>query len=345
MNKKPKNLGFYLVRGLETFVSYWSGYRITPKPSVMYLELTYRCNCRCKFCERWKIDPKLAKKELTTKEVKRLLVEARQLGVKNVGFTGGEPFLREDIFEIGKFAKKIGLDIVVASNGTLINKKNIKEIAATFGSVAISMDGITPKTHDFIRGVKGVYEAAMNALALFKEHRVPVTVNMVITKKNFMEIDEYVQFFSQKDIPIQLTPVQECEATHFKVKKALKQIDAKKFGQEWATLSRKYPFLKSGFYRYVPTFLSEPRKLLRTYVCFAAAVMFFVNPYGEMFPCEFNRVKMGNIKNEPLAVIWKRAKNLRRKIASPKRSCICWNHCVVPLCNKLTRFIALKRGI
>ena len=345
MLKKFKTLFFYPVRGIETFVSYWSRYSRTPKPSVMYLELTYRCNCRCQFCERWKIGPKMASKELTTKEVKKLLTEAYQLGVRYIGLTGGEPFLRKDIFEIGKFAKKMGFNITVASNGTLLNRKNIKDVIAAFDSVAISMDGVTKETHDSLRGVEGVYDKAMGALALLKKWRVPVVVNMVVTQKNFMEIDKYIQFFSKKRIPIQLTPVHEYQVSHLKVKPALKQIDIKQFRKIWGNLSKKYPFLNSGYYQRVPTFLSKPNKLLGAYTCFAGAVMFFVNPHGEVFPCEFNRTRMGNIREEPLAVIWKKAKELRRGISSPKRSCLCWTHCVVPLCNKLTRFIVLKKGI
>lgn len=345
MLKKFKTLFFYPVRGIETSVSYWSRYSLTPKPSVMYLELTYRCTCRCQFCERWKIGPKLAPKELTTKEIKKLLTDAYQLGVRYLGLTGGEPFLRKDIFEIGKFAKKMGFNVTIASNGTLITEKNIKEVATAFDSVAISMDGIAKETHDSLRGVEGVYDLAMKTLDLLKKWQVPLTVNMVITKQNFMEIDQYTQFFSKKRIPIQLTPVHEYQKSYLKVKPALKQIDMKKFNQEWTKLSKKYAFLNSGYYQRVPTFLSKPSKLLDAYTCFAGAVMFFVNPYGEIFPCEFNRIKMGNIREEPLAVIWKRAKKLRRGISSSKRSCLCWTHCVVPLCNKLTRFIALKKGI
>lgn len=345
MLKKLKTLFFYPVRGIETFISYWSHYSLTPKPSVMYLELTYRCNCRCQFCERWKIGPKLASKELTTEEVKKLLTEAYRLGVRYLGLTGGEPFLRKDIFKIGKFAKKMGFNVTVASNGTLINKKNIKKVATAFDSIAISMDGITKETHDSLRGVKGVYDLAMNALDLLKKWRLPLTVNMVITQKNFMEIDQYIQFFSKKHIPVQLTPVHEYQKSYFKVKPALKQIDIKKFKKEWKDLTKKYAFLNRGYYRYVPTFFSKPNRLLHAYICFAGAVMFFVNPYGEVFPCEFKRTSMGNVRTEPLAVIWKKAKELRREIASPKRSCLCWTHCVVPLNNRLTRFIALKKGI
>ena len=345
MLNRFKTLFFYIVRGIETFISYWSNYSFTPKPSVMYMELTYRCNCRCKFCERWKIGPQAHQKELTTEEVKKILIQAYKIGVRYVGFTGGEPFLRKDIFEIGKFAKNMGLTVTVASNGTLINENNIKEIVTAFDSLTISLDGILKETHDSLRGVKGGYALAMDAIDLLKKWRMPVAVNMVIVRQNFMEIDEYIQFFSEKRIPVQLTPVHEYETSYLKVNEALKQIDIEKFREEWMNLSKKYVFLSCRYYKHIPTYLSKPNKLLHSYICFAGAVMFFVNPYGEVFPCEFNRISMGNVREEQLATIWEKGKEIRRNIASPKRPCICWPHCVVPLNNRLTRFIGLKKGI
>lgn len=342
---KLKDLSFYLGRGIHTGAAYWSNYRIIPKPSVMYFELTYRCTCRCQFCERWKIGSKLAKNELTTSEVKRVLTDAYGLGVRYVGFTGGEAFLRKDIFEIGRFAKELGLNVTVASNGTLIDENRAKRIAENFASVTISMDGIKRETHDFIRGVKGTYDRAMRALDLLEKNHVPIAVNLVITKKNILEVDRYIDYFSKRKIYFQLTPVHQYEAGYFNVKKDLKDIDLKKFQKEWKRLSSKYDFLNNFFYKQVPTFLSRPDKLLGAYTCFAGAVMFFLNPYGEVFPCEFRRVSMGNVKKDSLESIWKRAQTMRRSIASNQRGCVCWTHCTVPLNSRLSRYICLQNTV
>lgn len=183
----------------------------------------------------------------------------------------------------------------------------------------------------------------MNALDLLKEEKVPVAVNMVITEKNYTEIDGYIDFFLKKEIPFQITPVHDSESNYLKVKKGLKEISTKKFEDEWLRLSKKYRFLNNDYYKEVPTFLSSPGKLLDSYTCFAGAVMLFVNPYGEVYPCEFKRVSMGNLKKESLSVIWVNAQKLRRQIASSKRGCICWSHCVVPLNKRLSRYISFKR--
>lgn len=318
---------------------------MVPKPSVMYLELTYRCTCRCSFCDRWKIGPEMASHELTAEEIKKLLKDAYEIGVRYVGFTGGEAFLRKDIFEIGKYARGLGMNITVASNGTLINESNIQEIAKTFNSVAISVDGILPETHDCLRGVEGVYNKALNALDLIKRHNIPTTVNMVVNSKNYLEIDRYLEFFSAKGIPVQLTPVHEYAGSFLNVNKNIKNWDVNKFNEEWVRLSKKFPLLQRGFYRNVPAFIEDPKKLREAFTCFAGSVVFFVNPLGDVFPCEFLRTKMGNIRENPLKKIWNDALKLRQLISSPNRSCVCWTHCIVPLNLRLTKFIALKSGV
>lgn len=344
MNKTLETAQFYLTRGLHTLASYWSGYAITPRPSVLYLELTYRCTCKCAFCERWKVGPAKASEEMTTEQIKALIADAKKVGVRYLGLTGGEAFLRPDIFEIGRFARSLGVNVTVASNGTLINEKNIDEIARSFDSVAISVDGFRPETHDALRGIAGVYDKALRAIELLKGRGLPVTVNMVINNQNFKEIDSYVEFFSKKGVHIQLTPVHDYAVSFLKVNENIKNFDLDAFNKEWARLSTKYPFLSRGFYQHVPTFLATPKSLLKAYSCFAGSAVFFVNPYGEVFPCEFLRAKMGNLKQESLSVIWRRAVKLRRSISSKNRACICWTHCIVPLNNRLTKFIALKKG-
>ena len=336
---------FYVTRGLDTFVSYWSGYRLTPKPSVLYLELTYRCTLRCSFCERWKVGPGLASSELTTEQIKKTISDAHRIGVRYLGLTGGEMFLRRDVLEIGKYARSLGMNVTAATNGTLINEKNIKEVADSFNSVAISIDGMKRETHDLLRGVVGAYDLAMRAIDLLQSVGLPVTVNMVVNSQNFAEIDDYVEFFTKKKVHVQLTPVHDYATSFLKVKEEIKQIDLPAFNAEWQRLSEKYSFLSRGFYAHVPTFLSKPSDLHPLFTCFAAAAVFFINPYGDVFPCEFYRVRMGNVKEEGLVNIWKKARKLRCLVASSKRPCVCWTHCIVPLNIKLTKYIALKKSV
>lgn len=345
MKNKLKLAYFNATRGLHTFAAYWSGYRVVPKPSVMYVELTYRCTCKCSFCDRWKIGPEMASRELTTEEMKKLFKDAYGIGVRYVGFTGGEAFLRKDIFELGEYARSLGMNITVASNGTLINEGNIERIAKTFNSIAISMDGFKKETHDSLRGVEGVYDKAMRALELIKQHKLPVTVNMVVNSKNYLEIDDYLAYFQSKNIPVQLTPVHDYAGSFLNVNQNIKNWDVGKFNAEWQRLTQKYPLLTRGFYQHVPKFIEDPKSLTHVYTCFAGSVVLFVNPLGDVFPCEFLRSKMGNVSEKPLKQIWSEALELRKYISSPKRACVCWTHCIVPLNIRLSKYIRFQSSV
>ncbi len=340
-----KTSAFYLTRGIHTFVSYWSKYSLTPKPSVMYLEVTYRCTLKCSFCDRWIVGPKMIDQELKLEEMKNLLKDAAGIGVRYLGLTGGEAFLRKELFEIGRFAKKLGMTVTVASNGSLINERNIEEVQRSFDAITISVDGADEGTHDRLRGVKGAYGWALRALDLFQKWNIPTAVNMVVHNENFKEIDEYIQLFAGKGIRVQLTPIHDSRSSYFNVKENLKKIDLKEFNEEWARLSKKYSFLQRGYYRNLPLFLSRPADVHDTFTCFAGTAVFFVNPVGDIFPCEFYRKKMGNIREKSLSKIWSEAQELRRLISSPQRPCVCWAHCATPLNDRLTKFIALKKGL
>lgn len=344
MNTKIRNSIFVATRGLQNFLSYWTNYTIPPRPSVMYLEMTYRCNCRCQFCQRWQTGPEQMHNELSEQEIKDLLDQAYSLGVRYLGITGGEALLRPDTLPLARYARSLGMSVVLASNGVLINESNVDLIRESCDSVTISMDGINSQTHDQIRGVPGVYEKAMAAIKLLKSKCFSVAVNMVITKNNYREIDDYISFFGQLGVPLQLTPVHEYEENHFKISPELQGLDFSAFESYWHDLSSKHFFLRSFFYKYIPEFFRQPDHLGKKFVCFAGSAMFFVDPYGNVFPCEFYRKSLGNIRERSLDKLWESALSLRRLISSPKRPCVCWNHCVVPLNKKLTKFIALKKG-
>ena len=98
-------------------------------PSRVMFELTYRCNFRCLHCY---LSPD-KKKELNTKEVFLVLDQLKDAGTFHIGFTGGEPFLRRDLFQILDHAKKCGFRISLLTNGFLINRDNAKKLIESQG--------------------------------------------------------------------------------------------------------------------------------------------------------------------------------------------------------------------
>lgn len=158
-------------------------------PSRALFELTYNCNFRCIHCY---ISPNKKKKELTTKQVFSILSQLRDAGCFHIGFTGGEPLLREDIFEILEYAKICGFRISLLTNGYLIDKiaaKKIASLGASLNRVDISVLGAAKKTFEDITGVKGSFDKVMDSIKLLKDEGVGVQVKATLMKPN---IDEFL---------------------------------------------------------------------------------------------------------------------------------------------------------
>lgn len=140
------------------------------KPSRIVFCLTLRCNIKCKQCGIWKTQNK---KELTTAEWKDIMQQLRDwLGPYRLQIAGGEIFIRKDIVELVQFASERQILIGMVSNGTMITDNIAKELVmAGLSYFDISIDGIRRETHDYIRGVDGVYDKAMNAVRYLRNYR------------------------------------------------------------------------------------------------------------------------------------------------------------------------------
>lgn len=153
-------------------------------PRLIAWEVTRACNLACKHCRaEAKLDPFPG--ELNTKEALTLIEQFKQTGDPVIIFTGGEPLLRKDIFELIKHATNLGLRSVMAPNGTLITLETAKEIQkAGIQRCSISLDGPDSKSHDEFRGVKGAFEQALQGIEYLKKVNLPFQINTTVTKKN-----------------------------------------------------------------------------------------------------------------------------------------------------------------
>ncbi len=147
------NLGFYFSEALNMPLA---------KPLWVYISLSHECTYNCQMCGVVKI---LKGYELDIKDVKRVFDELAGWDWDfSVVITGGEAFLREDIFEVFKYAQKTNLKIEVVSNGALINQDISEKIMFSgLSNIAISLDGAQEDTHDFIRE-KGAFKKAIEAI-------------------------------------------------------------------------------------------------------------------------------------------------------------------------------------
>lgn len=156
------------------------------KFSSIYLNMTEICNLHCVYC--YASSRVESGNRLTLNDYIRVLDEvAKMTDEMRITFTGGEPLMSELTFPVAHYAKSKGFETYLLSNGTLINKKNIKPLLECFDHFKISMDGSRKEIHEYFRG-KGTFEPTVAAVKLLQSLGADVAVPMVVTKRNISDI-------------------------------------------------------------------------------------------------------------------------------------------------------------
>ena len=156
-------------------------------------ETTRNCNLACIHC-RASATTGPHHGELDTSEAFTLLDQIAEVAKPIIILTGGEPLLREDIFEIAAYGTEKGLRMVMAPNGTLITEPIAKKlIDCGIKRISISLDGATPQSHDRFRKVEGAFDGAVNAMKIAKRVGLEFQVNTTITKTNLDQIPKIQQ--------------------------------------------------------------------------------------------------------------------------------------------------------
>ena len=166
----------------------------SPVCRLIAWEVTRSCNLVCKHCRaEAHLDPYPG--ELSTDEAKALIDTFPGVGNPIIIFTGGEPLMRHDIFELIAYAKGKGLRCVMAPNGTLVTAENTKRmIEAGSERCSLSLDGATPDVHDEFRGVPGAYDGVMRAIGHFKDAGLEFQINTTVTRGNLGSFKDSYNF-------------------------------------------------------------------------------------------------------------------------------------------------------
>ncbi len=169
------------------------------KPVVVW-NIGRRCNLKCVHCYSQSKNIEY-KDELTTDEAKRMLDDLADFGSPVILFSGGEPLLRKDLFELIAHAKEKGLRAVISTNGTLITKEKAIELKK-FGLsyVGISMDGLK-EVHDKFRGVEGAFDMALNGIRNCIAADIKVGLRFTINKRNAEDIPGIFDLIEKENIP------------------------------------------------------------------------------------------------------------------------------------------------
>ncbi len=181
-------------------------------PRAATLLMTYRCNLRCVMCYTVHHSIIPGKPELTDEEFLKILKQLKEINIKHLTISGGEPLVRKDLsLELIKQANKYGIQTSLITNGVLWDKKTCKEFyEAGLNGFTVSIDGSNPETHDKIRAIPSSFNRSVETikymLSLREKNRLEGKYNFgintitVIMKSNFRELIDIYNLFSKMDI-------------------------------------------------------------------------------------------------------------------------------------------------
>jgi MoaA/NifB/PqqE/SkfB family radical SAM enzyme len=319
---------------LKYYFSYFLSYPLV-YPKEVNFQMTNRCNLRCKMCNIWKLRKK--EKEISVKEMKRILKEIKEnWNTKYVSFVGGEALLRyKDTLELIRYANKLGFITNLVTNCSLLNEKTCKELVKVgMKRIALSLDGATPKTHDFIRG-KGNFKQVLNAakilLKLKKRYPLKIDFTTVVMSYNFRElIDLYWlakrigvdQWFLQSVVLDNTFQNFNYDSALWIKGKDLEEL--KRIIKKLIILKLKDPnFIYNSIYylKSIPKYFELKEKFNLGH-CMAGYYNLNIDPYGYISICNYGPNL--NVKRKNVTELWKHKKYklTRIKIKNCKMPCM-----------------------
>jgi len=292
-------------------------------PFQVVWDITYACNLRCKHC--YATAGKPLEDELTTDEALDIVDKLDRLGVTIIAFSGGEPLVRKDFFEITKYADEKGFYVAVATNGTLINEemaKKMKENGIKY--VQISLDGMR-ETHDSFRGIKGAFDKTVEGIKNCVKEGFFVNVSMTVTKYNYHDVPAVIElceklgvnwFMHYNFIPVgRGREIVEADITPEQREELLRMLYQRNKTSNISLLSTAPQFARVALQcdaEMIPTHFynvnaGERLRKLAEFIggCGAGRFYFAIKANGDIQPCVFFPLKVGNVRYDDLEELWR----------------------------------------
>lgn len=306
--------------------------QIVNAPFLVVWDFTHLCNLKCSHC--YQDAQKALLDELTTDEAKRLIEELAAAGVVVIAFSGGEPLMRKDFLEIIAHAHQNHMYVAVASNGTLITPdvaSKLRNAGAEY--VEISIDGKDALHHDAMRGLPGAFERSLKGIKACVDSGMYTCVATTVTQENYDQVAEIYDL--GRELGVQrlmcfnfiptgrgveligkdISPCQRDDllTTILGIDKAGAQPDILSTAPQFARVALQDG--ESGIpvgHFYSGQEISGKTRMLADFIggCGAGRLYCSIEPAGDVQPCVFMPIRLGNIRERSFLDIWHDAPEL-----------------------------------
>jgi len=287
---------------------------------VISWNVTRQCNLACTHCylpaiaRRERSEP-ASPSELTTQEALTII---DQIGLINpevmLILSGGEPLLRDDIFELSAYAAGKGMMVVLGSNGVLIDKPVARSMKQSgVSGISISLDSIDPELHDTVRSCPGAWKRTVAAIRHCVNEGLSVQINTVVTSKNYDKIPEMIDYSKSLGATVfspfflvctgrgeELTDIspQQYEKVLSFIVEAQNKHDGMMIRTRCAPTIRRILFEKNP---------GSPLLKVGTGRCLAGLSYCRISPEGDVTPCPYLPLTAGSIRERDFGDIWNNA--------------------------------------
>lgn len=281
--------------------------------------VTYRCNAKCTMCNRYK-EPSMPQDEISIETIKKL----PKMYFTNI--TGGEPFIRDDLTDIVRELYKKSDRIVISTNGFFTEK--IIELCEEFPNIGIriSIEGLE-KTNNKIRGLKDGYNKGITTLRKLIEMKHPdVGIGMTVQDANAKDLVKLYNISNEMNMEFATASLHNSfyfvETNNIIKDRLMVGKEFEKLINELLKSNSPKKWFRAYFNHGLINYIFSQKRLLP---CDMAFDTFFIDPYGDVMPCNGTKEKevMGNLNNQTWEDLWNSdlAENVRKKVRNCNRNC------------------------
>jgi radical SAM protein with 4Fe4S-binding SPASM domain len=334
----------YFRKGLSNVFRGIAEYGITKPqvvnaPFLVVWDFTHLCNLKCRHC--YQDAQKALPGELSTGESKKLIDELSDAGVVVIAFSGGEPLMRKDIFEVAAHAASRDMYVSIATNGTLITPEVAGRLAESGVSyVEISIDGRNAAEHDAMRGITGAFDRSVAGIRNAVDAGVFTCIATTVTRDNIDQVPDihtlgkelgvkrmmYFNFIPTgrgiEMVDKDITPEQRENLMKYILANAkagvmpLELSTAPQIARVAVEDEEKYGVPIGHFH--MGEGLRGKTRMLADFIggCGAGRLYCSIEPTGTVQPCVFMPIPVGNIREQSFLEIWHQApvlKHLRNR--------------------------------
>ncbi|MCX7747784.1 MAG: radical SAM protein [Clostridia bacterium] len=300
-------------RGSEFFDHHISGKR--KFPISIYISATSRCMYSCWHCSAAKRNPG---SDIGTSKMIELIQKLQDMGVGIIGFTGGEPLLRDDLEEILKSMDKRSVSFVFSTGYGLTYERARKLKEAGLLGIAISIDSVNEDEHDRMRGFNGAYKIAMEAIRNAKKAGL-YTMSQTVCSKELLQgenLHDLACFMKNMDVDeMRIIEPLPCGKLGSREDVLLNESESKKLIEFHKACNRNRSMPKASVFSY---FESDDQ-----FGCGAGVQHSYIDHQGNLYPCDFVPISFGNVFETPVDKLWE---GMHEAVGGPREYCISKHH-------------------